>query len=82
MPGETIPIWLVVGAIAGWLAGTRVKGGPGLTGDVAIGIIGAFLGSLVLPTLGVTIFAWLISTIASATLGAVLLLGMTRLARS
>ena len=82
MPGAVL-IWLVVGAIAGWLAGTRVGGGGlGLTGDVATGIIGAFLGSLVLPTLGATICAWFISAIASAMLGAVLLLAITRLARS
>ncbi|MCP2520054.1 GlsB/YeaQ/YmgE family stress response membrane protein [Candidatus Aminicenantes bacterium AC-335-B20] len=44
-----IVIWLVIGIIMGWLARVLVKRrGFGLTGDVIIGIIGAFLGNLII----------------------------------
>jgi len=45
-----IILWLVVGAIAGWLAGQVVKGGGfGLIGDIIVGIIGAVIAGYVLP---------------------------------
>ena len=44
MDGQSIIIWLIVGAIAGWLAGMVVKGGGfGLIGDIIVGIIGAVI---------------------------------------
>ena len=47
-PGGIVA-WLVVGAIAGWLAGQFMKGGGyGLVGDIIVGIIGAFIGGFVL----------------------------------
>jgi uncharacterized membrane protein YeaQ/YmgE (transglycosylase-associated protein family) len=74
---------LIVGAVAGWLAGMIVKGGGfGLVGDIVIGIIGAVVGGWLLTTLGVTIGAGLISVIATATLGAVSLLAVLRMARA
>jgi uncharacterized membrane protein YeaQ/YmgE (transglycosylase-associated protein family) len=83
MSGEMILIWLIVGAVAGWLAGVIVKGGGfGLVGDIVIGIIGAFVGSWLLLQLGVSIGAGLIGVIATATLGAVALLALLRLARA
>ena len=54
MPIEIIIIWLIVGAIAGWLAGQIVKGGGfGLVGDIVVGIIGAVVGGWLLPRLGI-----------------------------
>ena len=45
MSVETLLIWIIVGAIAGWLAGLIVKGyGFGLVGNIVLGIVGAFLG--------------------------------------
>ncbi len=45
-PGGIIS-WLVVGLIAGWLAGVVMKGGGyGLFGDLILGLIGSFLGGL------------------------------------
>ncbi len=45
MASHSLIAWLVIGAIAGWLAGTFVKGdGLGLIGDIVVGIIGAFIG--------------------------------------
>jgi len=80
---ELILIWLIVGAVAGWLAGMIVKGGGlGLVGDIVVGIVGAFVGGWLLTTMGVSIGAGLISTIASATLGAVVLLFLLRIARA
>jgi uncharacterized membrane protein YeaQ/YmgE (transglycosylase-associated protein family) len=82
MPVETILIWLIIGAIAGWLAGVVVKGGGfGLLGDIVVGIIGAFVGGWLLPRLGVHLGVGLVAIIASATIGAVVLLLIIRLIR-
>ena len=46
-------IWLIIGAIAGWLAGQIVKGGGfGLIGDIIVGIVGAFIAGELFPFLG------------------------------
>jgi uncharacterized membrane protein YeaQ/YmgE (transglycosylase-associated protein family) len=79
---ELILIWLIVGAVAGWLAGIIVKGGGlGLVGDIVVGIIGAFVGSWLLARLGVSVGTGLIDTIATATLGAVALLAILKVVR-
>ena len=47
-PGSIIA-WLLVGLIAGWLAGLMMKGsGYGIIGDIVVGLIGSFLGGLIL----------------------------------
>jgi uncharacterized membrane protein YeaQ/YmgE (transglycosylase-associated protein family) len=82
MPVETLIIWLLVGAVAGWLAGVILKGGGfGLLGDIVVGIIGAFVGGWLLPRLGIQLGVGLVSVIASATIGAVVLLLVLRLIR-
>jgi uncharacterized membrane protein YeaQ/YmgE (transglycosylase-associated protein family) len=82
MPMETLLIWLIVGAVAGWLAGVIVKGGGfGLIGDIVVGIIGAFVGGWLLPKLGVHFGVGIVAIIASATIGAVVLLLLIRLIR-
>lgn len=79
---ETLLIWLAIGAVAGWLAGTIVKGGGfGLLGDIVVGILGAFAGGWLLPRLGVHLGVGLVPVIASATIGAVVLLLVLRLIR-
>ena len=79
---EMLLIWLLVGAVAGWLAGMILKGGGfGLLGDIIIGIIGAFVGGWLLMQLGVSIGTGLISVIATATIGAVALLALLRVVR-
>ena len=66
---------LIIGAIAGWLAGKIVRGaGFGLIGNIVIGIIGAFLASWLLPQLGVSLGAGWIRDIVNATIGAVIIL--------
>ena len=51
---ESLLVILVVGLVAGWLAGKIVRGaGFGLIGDIAIGIVGAFIGDWLLPQIGI-----------------------------
>ncbi len=72
---EALIIWLVIGAIAGWLAGQIVKGmGFGLIGNIIVGIVGAIIAGWLLPRIGVSIGSGLIRDIVHATLGAVVLL--------
>jgi uncharacterized membrane protein YeaQ/YmgE (transglycosylase-associated protein family) len=66
--------WLVIGIIAGWLAGKIVEGGGfGLVGNLVIGILGACVGGYILPHLGI-IPASTFGNLIAATLGAVVLL--------
>jgi uncharacterized membrane protein YeaQ/YmgE (transglycosylase-associated protein family) len=74
--------WLIIGAVAGWLAGTFVKGGGfGLIGDIIVGIIGAFVGGWLAGALHIGIGGGWISAIVTATLGAVVFLLILRLFR-
>jgi len=80
MSGESFLVILVVGLIAGWLAGHIVKGtGYGLVADLCIGIIGALIGNWLLPRLGLHLGVGWISAIITATIGAVILLVILRL---
>ena len=74
-------LWfLVIGLVAGWLAGVLVKGGGfGLIGDLIVGVIGAFLGGFLFSTFGVSLGAGLIGSLVVATVGAVVLLFIVRL---
>ncbi|MBL8551606.1 MAG: GlsB/YeaQ/YmgE family stress response membrane protein [Hyphomonadaceae bacterium] len=74
---ESLIIWVVVGVVAGFLAGVIVKGyGLGLVGNLIVGIIGALLAGWLLPTLGVSfsVVNPLVTSIVYATIGAVVLL--------
>lgn len=73
-------LWfLIVGIIAGWLAGVLVKGGGfGLVGDLVVGVIGAFLGGFLFNLLGVYSSGGLIGSIVVSTVGAVVLLIIVR----
>jgi uncharacterized membrane protein YeaQ/YmgE (transglycosylase-associated protein family) len=74
-------IWfLIIGAIAGWLAGLVMKGrGFGLLGDIIVGIVGAFLGGWLFGKLGVGFGGGLAGSLIVAFLGAVILLFLVRL---
>ena len=74
-------VWfLVVGLVAGWLAGNLVKGGGfGLVGDLIVGVIGAFLGGFLFSKFGVSLGHGLIGSLVVATVGAVVLLFIGRL---
>jgi len=82
LSGESIIVILLVGLIAGWLAGQVVQGtGYGLLGDIVIGIVGAFIASWLFPKLGIALGAGLLREIIDATIGAILLLVILRLVR-
>ena len=50
---QALIVWLIIGAIAGWLAGQLMKGGGfGLVGDIIVGIVGAFIAGALFPRLG------------------------------
>lgn len=77
---EAILIILLIGAVAGWLAGLIVKGyGYGLLGNIVIGIVGAFIAGLLLPRVGLSLGGGIIGAIIAATIGAVILLFLIRL---
>ncbi len=83
MSPESLIIFLLVGAVAGWLAGMIVKGyGYGLLGNIAVGIVGAFIAGLVFPQLGLGIGSGIVAAIIHATIGAVILLFLIRLIKS
>ncbi len=82
MGTESLIIFLIVGAIAGWLAGVIVKGyGFGLLGNIVVGVIGSFFGGLLLAHFHVIRSGGLIGDVIGATLGAVVLLLLIRLLR-
>ena len=77
-----IAIWLVIGAIAGWLASLIVKAGSlGLIGDVIVGLVGAAIAGYLLPRMGVHIGTGFVSEVINAVIGAVILLLVVRLAK-
>lgn len=84
MSAESLLIWIIVGAVAGFLAGVLVKGyGLGVVGNVVVGVVGALLAGWLLPRLGVSFSVGnpLITSIAYATIGAVVLLVLLGLVR-
>jgi uncharacterized membrane protein YeaQ/YmgE (transglycosylase-associated protein family) len=75
MPIETIIVWLVIGAIAGWLAGQIMTGGGlGLVGNIVVGILGAIVAGWLFPYLGITIGGPFIGAIINALIGAIVVL--------
>ena len=77
---ESLVIFLLIGAIAGWLAGQVVRGfGFGLLGNILVGVAGAFLGGYLFPRFGLNIATPYLGSIVSAFLGALILLFVIRL---
>lgn len=82
MAVETLVIWLIIGAVAGFLAGLIVKGyGFGLVGNIVVGIVGAAFGGWLLPQLGLFPGGDMVATIITAVIGAVILLLLLGLIR-
>ena len=82
MSSQGLLVVLFVGLVAGWLAGQIVRGtGFGVIGDVIVGILGAFIGSWLLPQMGIHLGTGVLSAIVNATIGAILLLLIVRLFR-
>lgn len=79
---ESLLVFLIVGAVAGWLAGLIVKGyGLGLVGNIVVGIVGAFIAGWLLPRVGILIGGGWVGAIINATIGAVILLVLIRLVK-
>jgi len=79
MPVQSIIVWLIVGAIAGWLAGKVVRGGGfGLIGDIVVGIIGAVIAGYLFPYLHISLGSGFIRAVIDAFIGAVILLVILR----
>jgi uncharacterized membrane protein YeaQ/YmgE (transglycosylase-associated protein family) len=77
-----IIVWLIVGAIAGWLAGLIVKGaGFGLLGNIVLGIVGAVVAGWLLPQLGIRLGAGMLGEIIDAAIGGVIVLVILTLIR-
>jgi len=82
MSGESLLIVILVGLVAGWLAGQIVWGtGLGLVGNLIVGVLGAFIGSWLLPQLGIVLGTGIVNAIINATIGAAVLLVIIRLLR-
>ena len=80
LSNQSLLVVLVVGIVAGWLAGRVTEGGGfGLIGDLLVGLIGAFVGDLLLPRLGIHLGAGVVAAIMNAFVGAVVFLVILRL---
>jgi uncharacterized membrane protein YeaQ/YmgE (transglycosylase-associated protein family) len=83
MGGGSLIVFLIVGAIAGWLAGKLVRGrGFGLIGNMVLGVLGAVIAGYLLPQLGFTAGGGFFAALLHATLGAVVLLFVVRLVKN
>lgn len=79
---ESLVVFILIGAIAGWLAGQLVKGyGFGLLGNIVVGIVGAFIAGLLFPAIGLTLGGGVVAAIIHSTIGAVILLVLIRIVR-
>lgn len=82
MSAETLVIWILIGALAGWLAGLVVRGfGFGIIGNIVIGILGAILGGWLFGAAGIVIGTGIINAIITAFIGAVVLLLIVRVVK-
>ncbi|TJV41583.1 MAG: GlsB/YeaQ/YmgE family stress response membrane protein [Mesorhizobium sp.] len=76
---ESLLVFIIVGAIAGWLAGLIVSGfGFGLIGNIIVGIVGAFIAGWLFPWIGFSIGGGVIASIIHATIGAIILLVLVK----
>jgi len=76
-------VWFVlIGLVAGWLAGTLMKGGGfGVIGDIVVGILGALVGGFLFTSLGLSSGGGVIGAIIVATIGAIVLIFIVRLVK-
>jgi uncharacterized membrane protein YeaQ/YmgE (transglycosylase-associated protein family) len=82
MEAQSLIAVLIIGGLAGWLAGLIVKGyGFGLIGNIVIGIVGALVAGWIFPMLGLGFGGGLFSSVVHATVGAVIVLFLVRLVK-
>jgi uncharacterized membrane protein YeaQ/YmgE (transglycosylase-associated protein family) len=80
LSNQSLLIIIIVGIVAGWLAGRVMEGGGfGLVGDLLVGLVGAFIGDWLLPRLGIHFGVGIVGLIINAFIGAVVLLLILRL---
>jgi uncharacterized membrane protein YeaQ/YmgE (transglycosylase-associated protein family) len=74
-------VWFIlIGLVAGWLAGQFMKGGGfGVVGDIVVGVVGALLGGFIFTKLGVSSGGSIVGAIIVATIGAIVLIFLLRL---
>ncbi|QKC94918.1 GlsB/YeaQ/YmgE family stress response membrane protein [Mesorhizobium sp. NZP2298] len=76
---ESLLVFIIIGAIAGWLAGLIVSGfGFGLVGNIIVGIVGALIAGWLFPRIGFSIGGGIIASIIHATIGAIILLVLVK----
>jgi uncharacterized membrane protein YeaQ/YmgE (transglycosylase-associated protein family) len=72
---QALIVWLVIGAIAGWLAGQIMTGGGlGLVGNIVLGIVGAIVAGWLFPYLGFAIGGPFVGAIINALIGSIIVL--------
>lgn len=80
LSNQSLIIIIIVGIIAGWLAGLVMRGGGfGLIGDLIIGLIGAFIGDWLIPRLHIEVGTGIVALIFNAFIGAIVLLLIVRM---
>lgn len=80
LSNQSLLVIILVGIIAGWLAGHVMAGGGfGLIGDLLVGLIGAFVGDWLLPRLGIHLGTGVVAAILNAFIGAAVFLLILRL---
>ena len=74
-------VWLIIGGVVGWLAGLIMRDNNGIVVNIIVGIVGSFLGGLILSRGDINNSPLTIGTFAVSLLGAVILLGIVNLVR-
>lgn len=77
---ENLIYWIIIGLVAGWLAGQIMRGGGfGLIGNTVIGLVGAVIGGYIFSALDVSVGTGIVNQIITALVGAVILLAILNL---
>jgi uncharacterized membrane protein YeaQ/YmgE (transglycosylase-associated protein family) len=80
LSNEGLLVIILVGIVAGWLAGQVMQGtGFGIVGDLIVGLVGAFIGDWLLPRLNIHLGVGIVALIFNAVIGAIILLLILRL---
>jgi uncharacterized membrane protein YeaQ/YmgE (transglycosylase-associated protein family) len=74
-------VWLIIGGVVGWLAGLIMRDNNGVIVNIIVGIVGSFLGGLILSRGDINNSPLTVGTFAVSLLGAVILLGIVNLVR-
>ena len=67
-------LWIIIGGLAGWIAGMIMKDSKGLLMNIVVGVVGAFVGGGLFGVLGISPDGGFVGSLVTATVGAVVLL--------